>query len=37
MFDPDGALSRAFLLQRGYCCELGCKNCPYRERGGDEN
>ena len=29
MFDPDGALSRAFLLERGYCCELGCRNCPY--------
>ncbi len=22
-------LSREFLLQRGYCCKLGCLNCPY--------
>ena len=29
MFDADGALSRAFLLKRGYCCGLGCRNCPY--------
>ncbi len=28
-FDADGALSRAFLLRRGFCCENGCKNCPY--------
>ncbi len=30
IFDRDGALSREFLLRRGYCCDLGCKNCPYR-------
>jgi uncharacterized protein DUF5522 len=18
-----------FLLRRGYCCESGCRNCPY--------
>jgi hypothetical protein len=29
IFDEDGALSRAFLLRRGFCCENGCKNCPY--------
>ena len=29
MFDADGALSRSFLLKRGYCCGLGCRNCPY--------
>jgi hypothetical protein len=28
-FDTDGALSRGFLLRRGFCCENGCKNCPY--------
>jgi hypothetical protein len=28
-FDAEGALSRAFLLQRGTCCGNGCKNCPY--------
>jgi len=20
----------AFLLKRGYCCENGCRNCPYQ-------
>ena len=29
IFDADGALSRAFLLTRGYCCQNGCRNCPY--------
>lgn len=26
------ALSREFLLARGKCCHLGCKNCPYKEK-----
>ncbi len=29
VFDLEGALSRAFLLARGFCCTNGCKNCPY--------
>lgn len=29
LFDADGALSRAYLLDRGYCCGNGCRNCPY--------
>lgn len=28
-FDPDGALSRDYLLRRGHCCREGCRNCPY--------
>jgi hypothetical protein len=24
-------LSREFLLQRGYCCENNCLNCPYKD------
>jgi hypothetical protein len=24
-------LSREFLLKRGYCCNNGCKNCPYKK------
>lgn len=24
-------LSREFLLERGYCCNHGCKNCPYKK------
>lgn len=23
-------LSREFLLSRGYCCNTGCTNCPYK-------
>jgi hypothetical protein len=22
--------TEAFLLARGYCCNSGCRNCPYR-------
>jgi len=22
-------LTREFLLNRGFCCDNGCKNCPY--------
>jgi uncharacterized protein (TIGR00290 family) len=29
IFDRDGALTRAFLLDRGYCCGNRCRNCPY--------
>ncbi len=34
-FDEHGALSREFLLNRGYCCENGCRNCPYGFRKGE--
>lgn len=30
-FDADGALSREFLLEQGYCCGNGCRNCPYED------
>lgn len=26
---PPKPLSREFLLSRGYCCGLGCTNCPF--------
>jgi diphthamide synthase (EF-2-diphthine--ammonia ligase) len=29
IFDVDGALTREYLLERGYCCGHGCRNCPY--------
>ncbi|WP_373493463.1 DUF5522 domain-containing protein [Aquiflexum sp.] len=22
-----------YHLRRGYCCESGCKHCPYKEKG----
>ena len=28
-FDQNGALTREFLLRRGFCCDNGCRNCPY--------
>ena len=24
-----------FLLRRGYCCESGCRHCPYGEDAAD--
>jgi uncharacterized protein (TIGR00290 family) len=29
LFDADGALTREYLLSRGYCCGNRCRNCPY--------
>jgi hypothetical protein len=31
----DGLLvfTAAFLLKRGYCCESGCRHCPYQQDG----
>ena len=26
----------AYLLRRGYCCESGCRNCPYGAGPGPE-
>lgn len=26
-------LTKEFLLTRGYCCNNGCKNCPYKPKG----
>ncbi len=26
--------TEAYLLKRGYCCESGCRNCPYRGKEG---
>lgn len=34
LFDADGALSREYLRHRGFCCENGCRNCPYGFEGG---
>jgi hypothetical protein len=24
--------TKKFLLERGYCCKNGCKNCPYKKK-----
>lgn len=30
-FNQDGyrVFTEQYLLKRGYCCENGCKHCPY--------
>jgi hypothetical protein len=28
---PYMVLTAAYHLKRGYCCESGCRHCPYRE------
>lgn len=28
--DAKMVLTATFLLRRGYCCNSGCRNCPYR-------
>ena len=28
--DGKMVFTAAFLLKRGYCCESGCRHCPYR-------
>lgn len=30
-FNKNGLLvfTEKYLLERGYCCENGCKHCPY--------
>jgi Family of unknown function (DUF5522) len=25
-------LTAAYLRRRGFCCDCGCRNCPYREK-----
>lgn len=31
-FNDEGlmVLTETYLLKRGYCCENGCLNCPYK-------
>lgn len=29
-------LTRRYLLDRGYCCENGCRHCPYGYKKVDE-
>lgn len=30
-FNEDGLMvfTKHYLIKRGYCCESGCKHCPY--------
>lgn len=31
LIDPQGrfVFTREYLLRRGFCCDSGCRNCPY--------
>ena len=30
-------LTEKFLRERGYCCENGCRHCPYPKEGQNES
>ena len=32
MEDGYVVFTKEFLLKRGYCCERGCRHCPYKVR-----
>ncbi|MES3036311.1 MAG: DUF5522 domain-containing protein [Bdellovibrionota bacterium] len=39
--DPEGLMvfTEAYHIRRGYCCESGCKHCPYgfdKKKAGDK-
>lgn len=29
-------LTRKYLLDRGFCCDSGCRHCPYGENSSEE-
>jgi hypothetical protein len=31
MEGPNLVFTAAYHLKRGYCCESGCRHCPYRD------
>ena len=31
---PYMVFTEKFLRERGYCCESGCRHCPYRKEEG---
>ena len=35
MEGPYLVFTAAYHLKRGYCCESGCRNCPWRPAEGD--
>ena len=34
---PYMVFTAAYHLKRGYCCESGCRHCPYREATPEDN
>lgn len=35
MEGPYLVFTAAYHLKRGYCCQSGCRNCPWREAADD--
>lgn len=35
MEGPNLVFTAAYHLKRGYCCEQGCRNCPWRDSKND--
>jgi len=33
---PAMVFTAAFLRRRGYCCDSGCRHCPYSEKGAEQ-
>ena len=33
----NSVFTAAFLADRGYCCESGCRHCPYAANGVDKS
>ena len=34
---PYMVFTEAFHLKRGYCCNSGCRHCPYREKATEDS
>ena len=34
---PYMVFTEAYHLKRGYCCNSGCRHCPYRENAADDS
>ncbi len=38
-FNEEGFMvfTAKYLLDRGYCCQNGCKHCPYKKKNDEKN
>ena len=34
---PYMVFTEAYHLKRGYCCNSGCRHCPYREKATEDS
>ena len=37
MEGPNLVFTAAYHLKRGYCCDSGCRHCPYHDPKTDDN